>query len=123
MKIRKRVRKAASKMTEKDFAISVTSAPNVGQVSKKPCYLVVLTSAKKGTANFIALDKPDLLSNFIQVKGIYSDASEDEITKSFVGIVTSTPKEEIVDMMFPVHRIHSIKSLVFNANKPSTLVK
>lgn len=111
-------------MTEKDFTIGVTGAPNVGQISKKPCYLVVLLGGtKKGGNNFISLDKPELLTDFIQVKGFFSDSSEDEISKKFVEIVANTPKENIVDMMFPSHRVFSIKSLVFNANKPSTLVR
>jgi hypothetical protein len=111
-------------MSEKDFAISVTGAPNVGHISKKPCYLISLDgSGKKGITYFISIDKPDLLNNFIQVKGIYSDFCEDEITKRFSEIILNTPKESIVDMMFPSHRIFSIKSLVFNANKPSTLIK
>lgn len=113
-------------MSEKDFGVSVTGIPQVGQASKKPCYLIVLEDtvgkAKVATC-FIAMDKPDLLTNFIQVKGIFSDATEDTITKKFNDILAGTPRESIVDMMFPTHRVFSIKSLVFNANKPSTLVK
>ena len=48
---------------------------------------------------------------------------EEEILKKFSEILDNTPKENIVDIMFPSHRIVSIRSLVFNANKPSTLVK
>lgn len=114
-------------MGEKDFAISVTVAPQVGQANKKPCYLITLedtsTKTKSAYRFFIAMDKPDLLTNFIQVKGIYSDLSEDEILKKFGEVLTNTPKESIVDMMFPSHKVHSIRSLVFNANKLSTLVK
>lgn len=113
-------------MPEKDFGVSITGIPQVGQVSKKPCYLVALASLEgktKASIHFIAIDKPDLQTNFILVKGIYSDLSEDEIAKRFSEVLAGTPKEAIVDMMFPSHRIHSIRSLVFNANKPSTLVK
>lgn len=113
-------------MAEKDYGVSITGIPQVGQVSKKPCYLITLESASgktKSIVYFIAMDKPDLLQNFIQVKGIYAEQSEDEITKRFGEIIANTPKESIVDMMFPAHRVYSIKSLVFNAHKPSTLVK
>lgn len=113
-------------MSEKDFTVGITGIPQVGQVSKKPCYLITLedTAGKtKIVRYFIAIDKPDFETNFIRVKGIYSDLTEDEILKRFGEVVAGTPKEAIVDMMFPSHRIYSIRSLVFNANKPSTLIK
>lgn len=113
-------------MAEKDFAISVTAAPNMGTISRKPSYLVTLEDAStgKGTKHrrFITLDKPDFHDSFIQVKGIYSDLSENDIVSDFVEILSSTKKEEFLDMMFPVQKVCSIRSLVFNANKPSTLV-
>lgn len=114
-------------MAEKDFAISVTSAPPIGSISRKPSYLVTLDDASgkgktKGIARFITLDKPSLGDGFIQVKGIYSELSEDEIVGSFTEILSATKKEEFLDMMFPVQKVCSIRSLVFNANKPSTLI-
>lgn len=109
-------------MPEKDFAVGSVGIPSVGAAPKKPCYLVVLEAGAQ-VEHFIALDKPDLLNGFVQVKGIYSDKSEDKIQANFAVMVAATPKEDILDMMFPWHRVHSIKSLVFNANKPSTLVK
>jgi hypothetical protein len=113
-------------MAEKDFAISVTSAPNMGTISRKPSYLVTLedSSSGKGTKHrrFITIDKPDMQNGFVLVKGTYSDLSEDEIAGSFIEILSSTPKEELLDMMFPAQKVFSIRSLVFNANKPSTLV-
>lgn len=113
-------------MSEKDFMVNSVGIPSVSTISKKPCYLIVLSdSAGKGTtvSRFIALDKPDLLNGFVQVKGIYVVAGDDVIVKTFTEIVASAPKDTIVDLMLPWHRIHSIRSLVFNANKPSTLMK
>jgi hypothetical protein len=111
-------------MSEKDFTVGFTAAPAVGSISKKPCYLVTLEGAKASKQiRFITIDRPDLLTNFIQVKGVYSELSEEEILSQFADILSSTPKETIVDMMFPSHRVLSIRSLVFNANKPSTLIK
>ena len=113
-------------MSDKDFVVSVTGIPNVGYVSKKPCYLISLEDVKgksKVVNYFISIDKPDFQTNFVQAKGFYSDLEEDEILKKFGEIVVNTPKENIVDMMFPSHRIYSIRSLVFNANKPSSLMK
>lgn len=92
--------------------------------SKKPSYLITLedTSSKKADRfqRFISLDKPELLNGFIQVKGIFSDKSEDEIIKTFVDILTNSSKELILEMMFPMHRICSIRNLVFNAVKTVT---
>ncbi len=115
-------------MSDKDFAISVTGAPAVGTISRKPSYLVTLEDPSgkgktKGVSRFITLDKPDMQNGFIQVKGIYSDLPEEEIVATFLEILSGTPKEALLDMMFPVQKICSIRSLVFNANKPSSLVK
>jgi len=113
-------------MPEKDFVVSSVVLPQVGNVSKKPSYLVVLTdpvAKNKSLSIFIAVDKPDLLNGFIQVKGIFSEFSEEETIKKFNEILSSTAKESILDIMFPWHRVQSIRNLVFNANKPSTLIK
>ena len=69
---------------------------------------------------FISLDKPRAENGVIEVKGIFSELSEDEIIKSFADILTATPKELTLEMMFPLHRIVSIRSLVFNADKSKT---
>jgi hypothetical protein len=110
-------------MSEKDFMVGVTGVPNVGNITKKPCYLVKLDGAKK-VQFFISIDKPDLLNGFIQSKGFYSDEQEDVIYKSFANLLAVAKAQElIVDMMFPWHKIHSIRSLVFSANKPATLIR
>jgi hypothetical protein len=113
-------------MSEKDFMVGVTGAPSVGQISRKPRYLITLDDFKGKTKivrYFITVDKPDFRDTFVQVKGVYSEFEEEEILKKFSDILDNTPKEAIMDIMFPPHRIYSIRSLVFNANKPSTLVK
>lgn len=113
-------------MSEKDFAVGAVGLPQVGKIANKPRYLVSLTDGlgkTKAVIHFIAMDKPDLQLGFIAVKGIYSDGSEEEISASFVDIINNTLKEAILDLLLPVHRVICIKSLVFNANKPSTLVK
>lgn len=93
---------------------------------KKPPFLITLDDGATGkTRNFqrfISLDKPESINGFIQVKGIYCDKDEDEIIKTFTDILTSNPKELILEMMFPLHRIYSIRSLVFNAVKSVTNV-
>ncbi len=91
---------------------------------KKPPFLITLEDGVSGkTRNFqrfISLDKPESMNGFVQVKGIFCDKDEDEIIKSFTDILTGSPKELILEMMFPLHRIHSIRSLVFNAVKSMT---
>jgi len=112
-------------MSERDFAIGTVGLPQVGKVSNKPRYLVQLTPGTfvktKPLMHFIALDKPGFEAGFISVKGFYCDNSEDEIVASFAELVNDTPKEMIQDLLIPDHRAHCIRSLVFNANKPSTL--
>ena len=110
-------------MSEKDFAVGAVGVPSVGALRQKPCYLVVLSTSAKKTENFIALDKPDLLNGFIQVKGFYTDLSEEEAVKGFVEVVSSTPKDQYLDIMFPWHRVQSIRSLVFNAVKPTSIAR
>ena len=115
-----------NKMSEKDYAISNVGLPQVGKVSAKPRYLISLldpTAKSKALTYFIAIDKPDLQLGFIAVKGIYVEGSEEEIMSHFSETVNNTPKEQILDLMLPNHRVHCIRSLVFNANKPSTLIK
>jgi len=113
-------------MADKDFAVSAVGIPTVGYIAKKPSYLVSLEETvgkTKGLKFFIAIDRPDPLNGFISVKGIHCSASEEEISANFAEILATTPKEQILDMMFPIHRVYSVRSLVFNANKPSTLVR
>ena len=91
---------------------------------KKPPFLITLDDGMTGkTRNFqrfISLDKPESVNGFVQVKGIFCDKDDDEIIKSFADILTNTSKEFILEMMFPLHRIYSIRSLVFNAVKSVT---
>jgi hypothetical protein len=109
-------------MSNQDYAISSVSydpnAPN--KVSKKPNYLVSLTdsTAKKAAITyFIAMDRPDPQNGFVAVKGFFCDEAKEDIIASFAEIVANTPKESILELMIPIHRVRCIRSLVFNANK------
>jgi hypothetical protein len=112
-------------MSEKDFAISSVGLPQVGKVSNKPRYFIQMNPGTfvktKPFINFVALDKPGFEIGFISVKGFYCDKSEEEIVASFTDLIVATPKDLIQDLLLPDHRIHVIRSLVFNAHKPSTL--
>jgi hypothetical protein len=105
-------------MSDSDIAISSVGIPIVSPVSKKPPYLILLKSIdekSKVLEKFISTDKPEILQGFVQVKGFFSMESEDEITKNFGGLLTSAKKELYIEVMFPWHRVGSIRSLVFKA--------
>jgi hypothetical protein len=115
-------------MTDKDLNISavgmnqsgiVHAAGGLGSgiINKKPCYLVALKPKNKKPLNFIALDKPDLLEGFVGVKGVFSTETEEMIINQYNTILESVKKTDIADMMFPIHKVEHIRSLVFNANK------
>lgn len=88
-------------------------------ISKRPTYLVHLDVGPKSKGNFfVSLDKPELQSGFIQVKGFYTDEnSEETIASSFQEMIRNATKEQIVDIFLPWHRIHNIRNLVFVSNK------
>jgi len=105
---------------------SVAIIPSGAPVKRNPIYLVVLERQVGKTQvieKFISLDKPESVNGFIQAKGIFCEKTEEEIIKSFNDILTSSPKELILEMMFPHHRIVSIRSLVFNAVKSVNQIK
>ena|ERR1700722_8347937 len=87
---------------------------------KKPPYLLVF---KEGTGKsatfsyFISLDKPETMNGLINVKGIFTEYTKEEIVKNYVDILTNISKDQIEELMIPIQRIHLIKSLVFSANK------
>jgi hypothetical protein len=110
-------------MPEKDFAVGTVGIPSVGAISKKPFYLVVLSTSGKKMEHFLSIDKPDVINGFIQAKGFYTDLSEDELVEGIFDVVASTPKEHYLDMMLPWHRVQSIRNLSFNAVKPTSIAR
>jgi hypothetical protein len=98
-----------------DIGLGVVGVPNVGGVSKKPPHLVELMEGKNKNY-FLALDKPELLLGFIQVKGTFLSSTEVErALKDISAFVTQVPKENIFEMLLPSHRVLSIKNLLFKA--------
>ena len=97
---------------------------NRAPVLKKPPHLITLDDGLTGKVRqfqrFIALDKPEVMNGMMQVKGIFSDQSEEEIAGSYTELVSNLPKENILEMMFPLHRIYHIRNLTFNAVKTIT---
>jgi hypothetical protein len=103
-------------MSDKDIAIGTVGLPVGSQINKKPSYLILLEGAgKTSKVKFITLDKPELLNNFVQVKGFYSDLSEEVIYKDYQNLILSVDRDSIMEILFPVHKILSMRSLVFKA--------
>jgi len=100
-----------------DIAISAVGVTPVGlTITKKPSYLIVLedtTTKNKSIKRIITIDKPEFLNGFIQVKGVFTDSPEEEIIKDFSNILTSIPKDLILELIVPWHKISYIRSLVF----------
>jgi len=109
-------------MTEKDITLTLVNVPQVGVLSKKPAHLILLEDIpkNKGTQptvkKFITIDMPEIGSNgFTHAKGVFSDMDEAAIVTNYADILSNVKKEEIVEMMFPHHRIINIRNLVFKA--------
>ena len=104
-----------------DISINVSNRiPNGSKIISKPSYLITLDQnlgKNKGIKYFITLDKPELLNGFIQAKGLFigDDMSESDIIINFNTILTSTKKDLILEMLFPLHKICSMRSLAFKA--------
>lgn len=116
-------------MSNNDLVINSVATPNNVAIIKKPIYLIsldkktVLNSSAKKKDNdnlieyFICFDKPEIDKNFISVKGFFTNQKEEVIVNTFIDIINSTSKEMYLEIIFPAHRIISIRSLVFNAVK------
>lgn len=100
-------------MSDKDLAIGVTAMPPVGALRSKPSYLITLDG--KTQKRFITLDKPEIQNGVVQAKGVYSDESEDDIVQKYADLLTNSPKELILEMMFPLTKVAHVRSLVFKA--------
>lgn len=102
-------------MSEQDIAIGPVGVPNVGNFNKKPLHLIELTGGKSQQVKFLSLDKPESsLAGFIQVKGLFIESS-DVSNNDYFSFVSSAKKDSLVEMYFPLHRVQSIKNLMFKA--------
>lgn len=102
-----------------DVAVApVGGLPTNASTIKKPLYLIIIENNNgklKIDENFISIDRPELLNGFVQAKGFFCELSQADISKNFSSVLTDTNKELYVEMMFPWHRIKSIKNLIFKA--------
>ena len=106
-------------MSEKDLVIqSTTAVPFGSMISQKPSYLVkFLPEGKKAAKLFFTIEQPKFEISFIQVKGFFFEGDEDTIYKTYNEIVASSDKSTYVEMWFPWHILHSVRSLVFKGDK------
>lgn len=101
-----------------DIVIGTTSIPYINNVKSKPAYLIVISEPYGKTKiikKFITLDKPEFLNGFVQAKGVFSELEDDEIFNNYSSLLTNAPKDLILEMMIPWHKIDFIRSLVFKA--------
>jgi hypothetical protein len=113
-----------------DIAISSIGVPTNTPTRSRPYYLITLTDVvhtAKGVKSvetfFISQDRPTLEQGFVGAKGIYSALAEDVIVKGFSDIMAQAPKDSVLEMMFPTHRVKHIRSLIFNAVKPTMVAR
>lgn len=96
---------------------------NVLKNMKKPLYLVAMEDG----SSMVSVDKPDVLSAFIQFKGYYVSRAEfcdEDIIKDPIKFYESRTSDLFVEVMIPVHRISYLQNLSYRAVKPVTqLVK
>jgi hypothetical protein len=107
-------------MSENDINVKVTTLITGVPTPTKPKYLVCVEhrTNNKLVDYFLSMDKPISTNGFIEVKGFFvscEQQTEDYISKNYLSILDSTPKDLYMEIMFPWHRVKSIKSLAFKA--------
>ncbi len=100
----------------KDVILAPTNKVAGAITPNKPIYLILIDDGKS-KKKFLTIDRPDLQASYVQAKGIFSDISEENISDKYQDILTSVPKESILEMIFPWNKILSIKNLIFNKVK------
>lgn len=107
-------------MSDKDIVLQSTANVPFGTViSQKPSYLVkFLPENKKDKGKlFIAIEQPKMENSYIHIKGFFYEGDEEAIYKAYNEIVTQSDKATYVEMWFPWHTLHFVRSLVFKGNK------
>lgn len=102
-----------------DIAVGLANrVPNGSVILNKPSYIICLEKnigKTKTLEYFLTIDKPEVIDSMVHAKGLFVDLSEDQIIENYSTVLTSSKKELLLEMMFPQHRIHSIRSLAFRA--------
>lgn len=103
-----------------DKTVQQITLPNPNATPEKPSSLLSLyeknNSGKEVEVFFISLGKPQIIGNVVEVKGFYpSSSKEEDIAKDFRKLVSSVAKEDILEMIFPLSKVNSIRSLNYRA--------
>jgi hypothetical protein len=121
-------------MPNKDFAVGAIGAfketpsqntgipgiPNGPPAKIIPFSLVKLLpelgSKKKTYTLFVATEAIKFESNFVQIKGFFSEATEADILVGYRDMSAAMTVTDIVEMWVPWHSIYCIRSLVFRTS-------
>lgn len=103
-----------------DKTVQQIALPNPNAAPEKPNSLLSLSekngAGKETEVFFVSLGKPQIIGNVVEVKGFYPDVSKKEdIAKDFRKLVASVAKENILEMIFPLSKVNSIRSLNYKA--------
>ena len=101
-----------------DISVNPVALINKPTQSNKPCYLLTYEDgavAKNKVKRIITIDKPETNASYIHLKGVMTDLPEEEVISSYQEVLTSAPRELIIEVMVPWHRVFSLRSLVFKA--------
>lgn len=109
-------------MSDKDLAIAPTSnLPSIqSNMVRKVSYLIVLEKGKDSRLpepHFISLDKLDINNHTVSARGVFTDKLVADIALQYNQILNETDKSQIVEVIFPLHKVSYMKNLVFNAKK------
>jgi hypothetical protein len=97
-------------------SMAIPGLPTGPGVKMIPSYLVTLEpdlTSKKSYRFFVAIEQPVFLPDHIHAKGFFSDSSEDDIVTGYKEMVAAATQAQVLEMWFPWHTIHNVRSLVF----------
>jgi len=97
-------------------SLGIPGLPTGPGVKMVPSYLVKLLpdlGSKKSYRFFVAIEQPVFLTDHIHTKGFFSEAREADIITGYKEMVAAATQSQVLEMWFPWHTIHSVRSLVF----------
>lgn len=97
-------------------SMAVPGIPTGPATKVVPSYLVTLEpdlSSKKSYRLFVAVEQPVFMTDHIHTKGFFTESSEDDIVTGYKEMVATATQAQVLEMWFPWHTIHSVRSLVF----------
>lgn len=95
-----------------DLTIAQTYSASNHKLLSPPSYLVILDEVKRGANYFLTL-RLDLEVNFAKCIGFYTNATYETVIKNYADLVKDTNPDNVIEAMFPYHKIKTIQSLVY----------